>query len=159
MSTVQAALEDINWLSKRLKGLITLSEEIKTYDTMKTQTEEFKTQLSDQKNKFSEVVKKIKDKELYLSELANHHQTAIVSHNTQADAIIAKAKVDAEEIRKKAEREAQTLRVSSQEDKTSMDREISVQIDRLNSLKKEVINTSNVLVSLQKQISDLKARF
>jgi len=159
MSTVQAALEDINWLSKRLKGLITLSEEIKTYDTMKTQTEEFKAQLSDQKNKFADVVKKIKDKEVTLSNLSDRHQSAIEGHNTQVDALIAKAKVDAEDIRKKAESSAEDLRKSSQEDKTSMDREIAVQIDRLNSLKKEVINTSNILTSLQKHISDLKAKF
>lgn len=159
MSTIQAALEDINWLSKRLKGIITLSEEIKTYDTMKTQTEEFKTQLSSQKTELTKILKKVKDEQLELSKLAQLQQTVIEVHNKQVDSILSKARTDAEEVRQKAEREAQALRMSSQADKASIDKEISIKIDKLNSLKKEVQDTSSVLSSLQKHISELKAKF
>lgn len=159
MSTVQAALEDINWLSKRLKGIITLSEEIKTYDTMKTQTEEFKTQLSSQKTELTKFIQKIKDKELELSKLLETHQSIIESHNKQVDVVLSKARTDAEEVRQKAERDAQALRMSSQADKISIDKEIYNQTDRLSSLRKEVQDTSNILSSLQKHISELKAKF
>lgn len=159
MSTVQAALEDINWLSKRLKGIITLSEEIKTYDTMKTQTQEFKTQLSTQKTELTKVLQKIKDEQLELAKLAQVQQAAIEIHNKQADSILSKARTDASEVKQKAELEAKSLRDSALQDKLSIEKEIQNSQINLNALSKDIKNGMDYYSKLQQEIAQLKAKF
>lgn len=159
MSTVQAALEDINWLSKRLKGIITLSEEIKTYDTMKTQTQEFKTQLSSQKAELTKVLQKIKDEQLELAKLAQVQQAAIEIHNKQADSILSKARTDASEVKQKAELEAKSLRDSALQDKLSIEKEIQNSQINLNALSKDIKNGMDYYSKLQQEIAQLKAKF
>lgn len=159
MSNVHEALNDINWLSKRLKGIITLSEEIDSYDTLKTQTEEMKSSLSTLKSQLIDMNKKAADHTETYTQLMKSYDAEIARRKTEDDAIIAKVMTQAQEIVAKAERDAKALRYAAQQDKLSIEKEITSSRETLKGLNNETIYHATILEKLQQDIANLKAKF
>lgn len=159
MTAVHEALNDINWLAKRLKGIITLSEEIDSYDTLKTQTEEMKSSLSTLKSQLAGMNQKaLEHSDVYQKMLhvyENEHKTL----TTKSDAIVSKANADAQEIKASAERDAKALRDAAHSDKLSIEKEILSSRETLKGLNNETVYHSTILEKLQQDIANLKAKF
>lgn len=159
MSNVYEALNDINWLAKRLKGIITLSEEITNYDTLKTQTEEMKSSLSTLRVQLENLHKEAAEHTEVYTQLMKSYDLEIAKRKTEDDALIAKAITEAQEIRIKAERDAKLLRDAAQQDKVAVEKDIAFSRESLKVLKNEVVYEATILDKLQQDIANLKAKF
>lgn len=159
MSQVHEALNDINWLSKRLKGIITLSEEIDTYDTLKTQTEEMKSSLSTLKNQLEDMNQKATDHSEVYKNMVLAYEKEHKALETKSDAIIAQAHTEAQSIKSKAEQVAKALRDAAQQDKLSIDKEIEHSKVSLAAVGNDIKNSMDYHSKLQQDIANLKAKF
>lgn len=119
------ALEDINWLSNRLSGLVEVSKEIQDYSSLKSQTKEMSSILEKQKadyKKLQEAYKKAledvnlaaeqKDQEIFDMENLKKHMSD--EAKKEADYVVAKANVEASEIVARAEDQKEMVLAETQ---------------------------------------------
>jgi len=159
MSDVYQALNDLNWLSDRLKGLMALSEDIKTYDTLKDQTKDMSLQLEQQKQEhatWEEKIKQLKDK---AKSTEAEIQKKLEDHDTKHQGIIAKAKTDSIGLVEKANVEVAAIREALKQEKASYEDRVAKLKEQKTALEQEVSSHTSTLDKLKGAIENIKAKF
>lgn len=159
MSDIYQALQDVRWLSQRLKGLIALSEEIESYDNLKQQSSEMDKAIHQKKDEYQKLeveLGNLKDErrvakerfEMSLSDQKTKVDAVLADANNRANQIFEKAKKDAEAIRAAVEQERQAYLLKNRDlETTSL------------SLSKEVNAKQKQLEELTASIDKLRAKF
>lgn len=98
MSDVYQALNDINWLSQRLKGLIALSEDIKTYDTLKDQSTEMARSVEVARQELADLTKKQEEAKRSVKQLLDQNAAIAADYKSRGDKLIQDSRLAADDL-------------------------------------------------------------
>lgn len=150
MSDIYQALQDVKWLSERLKGLISLSEEIESYDNLKQQTSEMQKALEQKKAEYQDWEEKtgnVKDEWRVSNE---RHEMEVSANQAKIDGMLAKAEADSNGILTQAKQKAEELR-------TEVEKERQAYLLKNKDLQETSMSLSKEIASKEKQLEGLKA--
>lgn len=158
MSEIYTALQDINWLSQRLKGLMALSEEIADYDRMKDQTADLDKSINSKKEEINELLvsKEAINKEI--SDLSLQKDKLVQSTKTEVDGILARNNLAASAIFDKVKEEAKALRSALEAERTAYQEKINTAQDKLHSLVSDISIKQTMYDELKASIDKIKAK-
>lgn len=153
------AVQDLVFLSKRLKGILELSDVLTTREALANQTKEFENSLEalkTLKKKKEEEVEKLGD---YILETSNAIEEHVKEGKDTYNIIVEKAKVVSSEIITKAQEEANTLIENSKRSLSFVEDKINEKTKYLEELNKNVNVANDKLNYVNKQIETLKSKF
>lgn len=159
MSDVYQALNDVRWLSDRLKGLMTLGQEIESYDALKDQTAEMSSTIANMKNEVLELQAKLDALGVAREKAEENISLMVAAAKADGDAIVARALANGEIAKLNAEADAQRLREAATADVTATNIKITEAKSKLKDLTDKIAAATDTYNKLQSDINSIKARF
>jgi chromosome segregation ATPase len=153
------AVEDIKWLSERLSGLIALAPDLLTYDQLRTQITEMTNQVEEKKAAHQSFLDKIVSAKDEIVSIAKKGEDIIANAIAEGKKEIEAARAAADVLRTEAQSQFETMKDVLEGKLLSIQNDISEHQKTLLDLKDAVAQTQSRRDALQKEITDLKARF
>ena len=153
------AVDDLLWLSNRLRGVISLSDDIQTYTILKNQSKELAEDVKRKQTEISSLEnenKKLKEKKRQADEEV---QKKLSDSQVDADYILNKAKEDAITLKKTTVLDMEALRKTVEDRIASVDLKIKDAETHLAHVLTEISNSEAKFSQIQSQIEKLKAKF
>lgn len=158
MSEIHTALQDINWLSQRLKGIMALSSEIEDYDRMKDQAADLDKSINSKKEEINELLVSKENILKLIDSLTSRKEELLKSTKTEVDGVLARNNLAASAIFEKAKEEAKALRSALEAERIAYQEKINKAQDKLNDLVSNIATKQTIFDELKASIDQIKAK-
>lgn len=158
MSDKTQAVHDLIWLSERLRGVISIKDELISYDALQNQLAELTKSVEQSKEELKSLLEKKKLAKKDITDLLNQNAAIAADYKSRGDKLIQDSKLTADDLLQKLKSEVSDKHIQAEAKLNDTKNAIVEAIEQLKDVKHQINQHTNKRDSILKELDAVKNR-